>query len=178
MVWTLDCQGDRGGEPCWPCDHAPDVLSDSMTSDTWWRRRDGHWARGCGPSWHGGARLSPGPQHSGHNINSTTSSAPTTIEQRQSRPGARLVQGARCWWHRGRTQHIWQTGENYLICSDKFRFNPINNENIYLSFKWRKAQFRIMSEIIILIYVLVIHNLDLTCGTWKSSWHQHSANLS
>ena len=63
----------------------PHVSVDSVTSDTWWRRRDTETGPGCGP----GPALAPVPaQHRpGHN----TATAPTTIEQRQSRPGARLV---------------------------------------------------------------------------------------
>ena len=112
----------------------------------------------------------PAQQHSGHNINSTNSSAPTTIEQRQSRPGARLVQGARCWWHIGRIQHIsLDTKYEKMI-----KFQPM-----LLMLKgfisWVTESSAEKSEIIItLLNALVTHNLDLTCGTWKSSWHTSS----
>ena len=116
----------------------PYTRCDSVTSDTWWRRRDGHWARGCGPSIvtaEPGSR--PAQQHSGHNISSTNSSAPTTIEQRQSRPGARLVQGARCWWHIGRIQHIWLDNKYEKI----IKFQPSWCWKDW-SLEWRKVQLR------------------------------------
>ena len=80
----------------------------------------------------------PAQQHSGHNINSTNSSAPTTIEQRQSRPGARLVQGARCWWHIGRIQHIsldtkYEKWLNFNLCCWCWKD---------LSLEWLKVQLR------------------------------------
>ena len=85
MVWTLDCQGDRGGEPCWPCDHAPDVLTQ------WPLTLDGGGETDTGPEGvvpHGTAEPGSRPVHS---TRATTSTAPPAALQQQLSSVSRVL---------------------------------------------------------------------------------------